>query len=226
MADPVRAGPDPARRGRRDVARGGGRRRRAPRSTTRPGPSTASRRSRTRRSSRSRPRISTTSCGSRTATAAPARPRPEARAPRHLDIDVLMFCWWRSLTVGEAAARTHWSPRMLRYLEQHGLVVPRRTAGRLPRLRARRAEPAPLAARAPAAASGSGSTSSPSPRGSAASPSCARGRRLARRRRRQRLLDRLGAAQARAAPRRLTTTDTTLADERERMRWRRRGATT
>jgi MerR family transcriptional regulator, copper efflux regulator len=31
------------------------------------------------------------------------------------------------LTVGAAAARTHWSPRMLRYLEQHGLVVPRRT---------------------------------------------------------------------------------------------------
>jgi MerR family transcriptional regulator, copper efflux regulator len=33
------------------------------------------------------------------------------------------------LTVGEAAARTGWSPRMLRYLEQAGLVVPRRTAG-------------------------------------------------------------------------------------------------
>ena len=31
------------------------------------------------------------------------------------------------LTVGGAAARTSWSPRMLRYLEQHGLVVPRRT---------------------------------------------------------------------------------------------------
>ena len=31
------------------------------------------------------------------------------------------------LTVGEAAARTHWSPRMLRYLERQGLVVPRRT---------------------------------------------------------------------------------------------------
>ena len=31
------------------------------------------------------------------------------------------------LTVGSAAARTQWSPRMLRYLEQHGLVVPRRT---------------------------------------------------------------------------------------------------
>jgi MerR family transcriptional regulator, copper efflux regulator len=31
------------------------------------------------------------------------------------------------LTVGAAAARSGWSPRMLRYLEQHGLVVPRRT---------------------------------------------------------------------------------------------------
>ena len=31
------------------------------------------------------------------------------------------------LTVGAAAARTGWSPRMLRYLELAGLVVPRRT---------------------------------------------------------------------------------------------------
>ena len=31
------------------------------------------------------------------------------------------------LTVGEAAARTGWSPRMLRYLERAGLVVPRRS---------------------------------------------------------------------------------------------------
>ena len=29
--------------------------------------------------------------------------------------------------VGHAAARTGWSARMLRYLEQHGLVVPART---------------------------------------------------------------------------------------------------
>ncbi|HSC72662.1 MAG TPA: MerR family transcriptional regulator [Gaiellaceae bacterium] len=29
--------------------------------------------------------------------------------------------------VGQAAARTGWSPRMLRYLERAGLVVPRRT---------------------------------------------------------------------------------------------------
>ena len=33
------------------------------------------------------------------------------------------------LTVGEAAARTGWSPRMLRYVERTGLVVPRRTRG-------------------------------------------------------------------------------------------------
>ena len=32
-----------------------------------------------------------------------------------------------SLTVGRAAAETGWSARMLRYLEEHGLVVPRRT---------------------------------------------------------------------------------------------------
>ena len=32
------------------------------------------------------------------------------------------------LTVGEAAARTGWSPRMLRYLERVGLVVPPRSA--------------------------------------------------------------------------------------------------
>ena len=35
----------------------------------------------------------------------------------------------RGLTVGEAAAQTGWSPRMLRYLERAGLVVPRRTSG-------------------------------------------------------------------------------------------------
>jgi MerR family transcriptional regulator, copper efflux regulator len=31
------------------------------------------------------------------------------------------------LTVGQAAARTGWSPRMLRYLEQAGLVIAPRT---------------------------------------------------------------------------------------------------
>ena len=33
------------------------------------------------------------------------------------------------VTVGEAASRTGWSARMLRYLEQAGLVVPGRSAG-------------------------------------------------------------------------------------------------
>ena len=33
----------------------------------------------------------------------------------------------REITVGEAAARTGWSARMLRYLERVGLVVPERT---------------------------------------------------------------------------------------------------
>jgi DNA-binding transcriptional MerR regulator len=34
----------------------------------------------------------------------------------------------RELTVSEAAAHTGWSPRMLRYLERMGLVIPRRTS--------------------------------------------------------------------------------------------------
>jgi MerR family transcriptional regulator, copper efflux regulator len=33
------------------------------------------------------------------------------------------------MTVGEAAAHTGWSPRMLRYLETSGLVVPARSKG-------------------------------------------------------------------------------------------------
>ena len=32
------------------------------------------------------------------------------------------------LTISEAATRTGWSPRMLRYLERNGLVVPARTS--------------------------------------------------------------------------------------------------
>jgi MerR family transcriptional regulator, copper efflux regulator len=35
----------------------------------------------------------------------------------------------RELTVGEAAAQTGWSPRMLRYLDRVGLVSPRRSRG-------------------------------------------------------------------------------------------------
>ena len=33
----------------------------------------------------------------------------------------------RALTIGEASRRSGWSPRMLRYLEQEGLVVPARS---------------------------------------------------------------------------------------------------
>jgi DNA-binding transcriptional MerR regulator len=33
----------------------------------------------------------------------------------------------QALTIGEAGRRTGWSPRMLRYLEEEGLVVPSRT---------------------------------------------------------------------------------------------------
>jgi MerR family copper efflux transcriptional regulator len=32
-----------------------------------------------------------------------------------------------TITVGQAAARSGWSPRMLRYVERLGLVVPKRT---------------------------------------------------------------------------------------------------
>ena len=35
----------------------------------------------------------------------------------------------QTIAIGEASRRSGWSPRMLRYLEQEGLVVPSRTAG-------------------------------------------------------------------------------------------------
>ncbi len=35
----------------------------------------------------------------------------------------------QELTVGEAGRQSGWSPRMLRYIEAHGLVVPARSAG-------------------------------------------------------------------------------------------------
>ena len=91
-----------------------------------PAPSTASRRWRTRRSSRSRRRRSTTSCGSRTRTAGRARPTPWIR--QNLATLVVRFVAMDGLTVGQAAAQTGWSPRMLRYLERAALVVPRRAA--------------------------------------------------------------------------------------------------
>ena len=34
----------------------------------------------------------------------------------------------QEITIGEAGRRSGWSPRMLRYVEQEGLVVPSRTA--------------------------------------------------------------------------------------------------
>ena len=34
----------------------------------------------------------------------------------------------QAITIGEASRRSGWSPRMLRYLEEEGLVVPSRTA--------------------------------------------------------------------------------------------------
>ena len=61
------------------------------------------------------------------------------------------------LTVGAAASRSGWSARMLRYLEQHGLVVPRRTPagyrlyglGELNQLRALRGSAGGLASSSP-----------------------------------------------------------------------------
>ena len=78
------------------------------------------------------------------------------------------------LTVGDAAAQTGWSARMLRYLEDHGLVMPARTAAgyRLYGLaELNQLQLAPPAARALRASS---STSSPSRRACAATPSSAR----------------------------------------------------
>ena len=50
-----------------------------------------------------------------------------ARTRLNLHTFVIRFRPVEELTVGGAAARTGWSPRMLRYLEEHHLVVPRRT---------------------------------------------------------------------------------------------------
>jgi len=49
------------------------------------------------------------------------------REPPSLNTSVVRFASVAELTVGEAAAQTGWSPRMLRYLEGAGLVVPRRS---------------------------------------------------------------------------------------------------
>jgi DNA-binding transcriptional MerR regulator len=53
-------------------------------------------------------------------------PRPEA--PSNLDTVVVGFSAVQSLTINEAASTTGWSPRMLRYVEQAGLVAPARSA--------------------------------------------------------------------------------------------------
>jgi MerR family transcriptional regulator, copper efflux regulator len=49
------------------------------------------------------------------------------RAPPSLNTAVVRSGAVAELTIGEAAAQTGWSPRMLRYLEDAGLVVPRRS---------------------------------------------------------------------------------------------------
>ena len=49
------------------------------------------------------------------------------REPPSLNTVVVRSAIVAGLTIGEAAAQTGWSPRMLRYLEGAGLVVPRRS---------------------------------------------------------------------------------------------------
>ena len=58
-----------------------------------------------------------------------------SRAPTHdtsrtpnLDTFVVGFVGVQALTINEAATTTGWSPRMLRYVEQAGLVDPPRSA--------------------------------------------------------------------------------------------------
>jgi MerR family transcriptional regulator, copper efflux regulator len=46
----------------------------------------------------------------------------------YLDTVVVRFAAMQTYSVSQAAARTGWSPRMLRYLESTGLVVPERSA--------------------------------------------------------------------------------------------------
>ena len=61
------------------------------------------------------------------------------------------------MTIGETSRRSGWSPRMLRYLEQEGLVVPGAQRRGLPPLRHPRAEPAERARASCARASASSS---------------------------------------------------------------------
>src|SRR5262245_19859453 len=46
----------------------------------------------------------------------------------YIDTTVVRLCALDTYTVSQAAARTGWSARMLRYLESTGLVVPERSA--------------------------------------------------------------------------------------------------
>jgi MerR family copper efflux transcriptional regulator len=54
--------------------------------------------------------------------------RPRSEHPSNLDTTVVGFNCVQSLTINEAATTTGWSPRMLRYVEQAGLVAPARSA--------------------------------------------------------------------------------------------------
>ena len=102
----------------------------------------------------------------------------EGRSPRlkvNLDTVVLRLRRWRRSPIGDAAARTGWSARMLRYLETVGLVVPARTAAGYRLYGPRELNQLRLPARAAAGAlRGSSSTSSPSRPVCGASPRFAR----------------------------------------------------
>jgi MerR family copper efflux transcriptional regulator len=52
----------------------------------------------------------------------------ETRSGTNLDIVVVMLASMNGLTINEAAQTTGWSPRMLRYVEQAGLIAPERSA--------------------------------------------------------------------------------------------------
>ena len=111
----------------------------------------------------------------------------------------------QALTVGEAAAQTGWSARMLRYLEAASLVVPERTRSgyrlyglrELNQLRSLRDLRERFSVELDELAFAARLRREPG--------SAGRGRDLAARQLPVHRLGRLGAAQARAAPGRLTT---------------------
>lgn len=66
----------------------------------------------------------------RTRTIVPVPPVPGGRLPAvgaNLDMNVVRFVPMDALTIQQAAETTGWSPRMLRYIEQAGLVTPVRS---------------------------------------------------------------------------------------------------